>query len=189
MNTQSNTTEKQSVEKAYISHVLRYVGVGLISGSIVHMGTLGGESTRYIILIIMGVVAFITGTLLEKRESESSLTSFIVVSVIMSIGVGMVSGGTQHYLDGPTYAAFLIPIGMAIGYFAFLFRDYKSEINTKRILVMSVIAIGLITVLYFIAKRLPVQEDHHAIENLIESNNSSELIEERVHIDGDGHAN
>lgn len=164
MNVQLATIEKQSVEKAYVSHLLRYVGVGLISGSIVHMGTLGGGHTRYIILIMMGVVAFIAGTLLEKRESKSSITAFIGISVIMSIGVGMVSGGTQHYLDGPTYAAFLIPIGAAVGYFTFLFRDYKSEITTKRILAMLLIAMGLIAVLYVVAQRIPVQDDHHSTE-------------------------
>lgn len=172
MNTPSNTVTKQSVEKAYISHLLRYVGVGLISGSIVHIGTLGGGYTRYVILITMGVAAFIIGTLLEKRNSESSLTAFIAISVIMSIGVGMVSGGTQHYIDGPIYAAFLIPIGMAVGYFTFLFRDYKSEITTKRILVMLFSAIGLIAILYFIAHKIPVLDDHHSNENVLESNNS-----------------
>ena len=187
-NIQPNTTKNQSIEKTYTSHLLRYVGVGLISGSIVHMGTLGGAYTKYIILIIMGVVAFIAGTLLEKRDSEKSLTAFISISVIMSIGVGMVSGGTQHYLDGPTYAAFLIPIGVMIGYFAFLFRDYKSEITAKRILAMLFIAIGLIAVLYFIAQEIPVEEDHHSIENVIESNNSSEAIEDNHHNDEDGSA-
>lgn len=187
MDIQSNTITKQTVEKAYVSHILRYVGVGLISGSIVHMGTLGGGSTRYVVLIVMGIVAFITGTLLEKRESQNSLTAFIVVSVIMSIGVGMVSGGTQHYLDGPIYAAFLIPIGVVVGYFAFLFRDYKSEITTKRIVFMVVIAVGLTAVLYFIAKRIPTSEDHHSVGNIIESNNSSEVGEIR-HTDGDGHS-
>lgn len=187
MSIQSNTTKKQSIEKAYISHILRYVGVGLISGSIVHMGTLGGGITRYLVLIVIGVFAFIAGTLMEKRESQNSLTAFIIVSVIMSIGVGMVSGGTQHYLDGPTYAAFLIPIGIAAGYFAFLFRDYKTEITTKRILVMLLVAIGLTVVLYFIAQRIPDQGGHHSEDNMLESNNPSVAGEDHPHYDGDTH--
>jgi hypothetical protein len=177
MNAQSDTINKLSVEKAYISHLLRYVGVGLISGSIVHMGTLGGGHVRYPVLIVMGIVAFIVGTLLEKRGSESSLTAFIGISVIMSIGVGMVSGGTQHYLDGPKYAAFLIPTGVAVGYFTFLFRDYKTEITKKRILVMLLIATGLIGVLYFISQKIPVKADHHSTENILENTSSAEVVE------------
>lgn len=161
MNTQQTVTKKQSVEKAYISHLLRYVGVGLISGSIVHVGTLGGGYTRYVILIIMGVIAFIAGTLLEKKESESSLTVFILISVIMSIGVGMVSGGTQHYLDGPVFAAFLIPIGIAVGYFAFLVRDHRSEITLKRIGAVLSIAAVLCGGLYYLAHTIPSMGDHH----------------------------
>ena len=187
MNIQSDTSTKQSVEKAYISHVLRYVGVGLISGSIVHTGTLGGDSTQYIVLIAMGVVAFIVGTLLDKRDSESSLTSFIIVSVIMSIGVGMVSGGTQHYLDGPTYAAFLIPIGAAVGYFAFLFRDFKTDITTKRIFVMLLVMFGLIGVLYLIAQRIPIQEDHHSTQTALDGSSSMGIVEKGLYNDSDAH--
>lgn len=175
MNTQLNTTTIQSAEKAYISHILRYVGVGLISGSIVHIGTLGGGVIRYIILISMGVIAFIAGTLLEKREEANSLTAFIVISVIMSIGVGMVSGGTQHYLDGPTYAAFLIPIGIAVGYFAFLLRDHRSEFTLKRVGTMLVLAVALGSVLYFLANKIPAQDNHHQIDGIEKETTSDEL--------------
>ena len=170
MNIQLNTIKKQLVEEAYFSHLLRYVGVGLISGSIVHMGTLDGGYTRYIILISLGVIAFIAGTLLEKRESESSLIAFIFISVIMSIGVGMVSGGTQHYLDGPVYAAFLIPIGVAVGYFAFLLRDYKADITRKRVLAMMLTTFALTGILYLISQKIHAQEGHHSAENVSEKN-------------------
>jgi len=188
----SNRVKKQSVEKAYISHLLRYVGVGLISGSIVHVGTLGGGHTLYAVLIALGIISFIVGTLLEKQDSESSLPAFIGISVMLSIGVGMVSGGTQHYLDGPVYAAFLIPIGVAVGYLAFLWRDYKSEITLKRILVMSVVALGLGIILYLIAKEIPAQRNHHSAgnESALEANSplDEEMREEGEHTHDSGHA-
>lgn len=166
MNHQTSLSEKQSVEKAYASHLLRYVGVGLISGSIVHMGTLGGGYLRYIILIVLGVIAFIAGTLMEKRDATASITSFIIISVILSIGVGMVSGGTQHYLDGPIYAAFLIPLGLIIGYCAFLVRDYRSEVALKRIGIMLSVAAVLYGILYYVAHKIPATEDHHQITQI-----------------------
>lgn len=166
MSNQLNVQEKQSAEKAYASHLLRYVGVGLISGSIVHMGTLGGGYTRYIILISLGVIAFIIGTLMEKRDSANSISTFIIISVILSIGVGMVSGGTQHYLDGPVYAAFLIPIGIIVGYYSFLIRDHRSEVTLKKILVMLFAAITLTGILYYVAHKIPTVEDHHGTEQV-----------------------
>ncbi len=166
MTHQPHASEKQLVEKAYASHLLRYVGVGLISGSIVHIGTLGGGYLRYIILVALGIIAFIAGTLMEKREDANSITTFIIISVILSIGVGMVSGGTQHYLDGPTYAAFLIPIGIAVGYFAFLVRDYKTQITLKRVVFMVVGAAILAGGLYYIAHKIPASENHHQIAKI-----------------------
>lgn len=164
MNEQLNVQEKLSVEKSFASHLLRYVGVGLISGSIVHIGTLGGGYLRYVVLITLGISAFIIGTLMEKRDNVNSVTAFIIISVILSIGVGMVSGGTQHYLDGPVYASFLIPIGIAIGYFAFLFRDYKQEMSLRKITTMLFIMVTLVSVLYFVAHKIPTLEDHHKTE-------------------------
>ena len=110
----------------------------------------------------MGILAFIYGTLLEKKDSDKPIVSFIIVSVILSIGVGMVSGGTQHYLDGPVYAAFLIPLGIALGYFAFLFRDYPKSINVKRIILMLIGMLVLTGILYYIAHIIPALDDHHS---------------------------
>jgi hypothetical protein len=71
-------------EKLFTSHILRYVGVGLISGSIVHAGTLGGGSLKYIILVIVGIIGFIIGTLLEhSRSIDKSFLSFIAISVFV----------------------------------------------------------------------------------------------------------
>ncbi len=55
------------LQQAYITHLLRYVGVGLISGSIVHAGTLGGHWVRYLVLIALGAAMFGFGVWLEHR--------------------------------------------------------------------------------------------------------------------------
>ncbi len=153
---------EQSAEHAFLSHILRYVGVGLISGSVVHAGTLGGGSLQYIVLIVLGVIAFVIGTVMEEtKKSERSLLKYVLISVILSLGVGMVSGGTQHYLDGPVYASFLIPIGLGVGYLAFIFRDYTSKVNLKRIVGIVLFAAVSFGFLYGIAHSLPTLGNHH----------------------------
>ena len=152
---------RETVEKAFTSHILRYVGVGLISGSIVHIGTLGGGITRYVVLITLGIVAFIAGTILERGRNIITL-NFIIISVLLSIGVGMVSGGTQHYLDGPVYASFLLPLGLLLGYIMFVLREDKKELKLRKVIIASISALLLLGGLYSVAHTLPVLENHHS---------------------------
>jgi hypothetical protein len=152
---------RETVEKAFTSHVLRYVGVGLISGSIVHIGTLGGGITRYVVLITLGITAFILGTILEKGRGAITL-NFIVISVLLSIGVGMVSGGTQHYLDGPVYASFLLPFGLLLGYVMFALREDNGELKIQKVIIATVLALIFFGGLYGIAHTLPILENHHS---------------------------
>jgi len=152
---------KETAEKAFTSHVLRYVGVGLISGSIVHIGTLGGSVTHYAALITLGILAFIIGTILETGRSAITL-NFIIISVLLSIGVGMVSGGTQHYLDGPVYASFLLPLGLLLGYIMFVLREDKKEFKIQKVIVATILSLALFGGLYGIAHIIPTLENHHS---------------------------
>lgn len=143
------------LQQAYITHLLRYVGVGLISGSIVHAGTLGGNWLRYIVLIALGAAMFAFGVWLEHRlEHRDNIGLYTALSVAVSIGTGMVSGATQHYLDGPFIAAFLLPSGLLIGYLAFAYRDHRTELNTKRIAWLLFVAVATALVLWLTANWL-----------------------------------
>lgn len=149
----------QKIHVDYYSHILRYVGVGLISGSLVHAGTLGGSATKYIILVIMGIAAFTLGTYLENRSTASRL-SFLVLSVIVSVGTGMIGGGIQHYLDGPIYASFLIPLGIVISYVAFRYRE-DTSIPMRNLLWVIAIALLCFGSLYTTAHYIHPAADHH----------------------------
>lgn len=149
-------------KKAFSSHILRYVGVGLISGSIVHAGTLGGGLTRYVILMILGIFSFAIGTYLEHQNKiDKKFLSFILISIAVSIGTGMVSGGTQHYLDGPVYASLLLPLGLLIAYTAFMYRDFKNDFSLKKISVAVLLCTALGASLYSISHSVPTLSEHH----------------------------
>ena len=151
-------------EKSFASHILRYVGVGLISGSIVHAGTLGGDISRYLILIALGIIAFTVGTYLENENKiDKKFISFILISIIVSIGTGMVSGGTQHYLDGPVFASIILPIGLLISYVAYLCRDFRDKVSVKRIVVAILLTSLLGIGLYTTAHQMPELEEHHSL--------------------------
>jgi len=162
-------TKKSSItpNSAFASHMLRYLGVGLISGSIVHAGTLGGDSIGYIVLMVAGIFCFTIGNLLEYRDEKIvTLLRYIGISVIVSIGTGMVSGATQHYLDGPVFASILVSIGLLLTYISFVHRDFKGTLSVKKVLIATLLSFILWFILSTIAHKLPELEDHHTHDDI-----------------------
>lgn len=160
MNHQTQTS--QASTSAFVSHMCKYIGVGLISGSIVHAGTLGGDYLKYVVLIMLGAALFIIGNILEHgKQNLAQMLPYIAISTILSIGTGMVSGGTQHYLDGPKIAAILFPLGFLVAYLSFVYRDYKQEFTAKKVLLITVISLVLFGILSFVATLLPEPKGHH----------------------------
>jgi len=52
----------------------------------VHAGTLGGNVTRYVVLILLGVILFVTGNILEHGVSSlKQMIPYIWLSTILSI--------------------------------------------------------------------------------------------------------
>jgi uncharacterized protein (DUF305 family) len=43
-------------------------------------------------------------------------------SLLLSIGIGMISGGVQHFTDFPLYSSYLIPLGLVLSFVAFLLK-------------------------------------------------------------------
>lgn len=135
---------QKTLHESFFSHMARYVGVGLISGSVVHAGTLGGATSKYITLIALGTLLFAIGVLIQhKGEKIHKLLSYVLISVIISFGTGMVSGATQHYLDNPTFGAILLSVGLLIAYISFTWQEYRQNFTFKRILVATVVIFGL----------------------------------------------
>jgi hypothetical protein len=149
---------------AFSSHLLRYVGVGLISGSIVHAGTLGGSNSRYTTLIICGIVAFAVGVFLEERERLAEvLGPYVALSVIVSVGTGMIGGGIQHFTDGPNFAAILIPLGFCIALLSYMFRDYRTMFSLRYVCVITLGSVLAWLVFQQVAQLVPA-ENHRSGE-------------------------
>jgi hypothetical protein len=142
---------QKTLHESFFSHMSRYVGVGLISGSVVHAGTLGGSSSKYITLIALGALLFSLGTLIQhKGEKINKLLSYIFVSVIISFGTGMVSGATQHYLDSPAFGAVLLSLGLLIAYISFTWQESRQNFTLKRILLAILVTFGIWFALHLI---------------------------------------
>ncbi len=53
------------------------------------------------------------------------------------------------------YASFLIPIGLGVGYLAFIFRDCISKVNVKRIVWIAIVTVVSLGALYRITYTIP----------------------------------
>lgn len=110
--------------KQYLTYAAKYLGVALIAGSIVHIGTLDSGTIRYLVLAAIGLVMMLAGNIVEALQKNQSIDAKYFVNVIgLSFATGFLSGGAQHYLDNPLYAGYLLGIGLLVSYVTFFRKD------------------------------------------------------------------
>jgi uncharacterized protein (DUF305 family) len=148
----------------YLSYLSLFIGTGFISGAIVHSGRIS-EIPKYIAIGVLGVFLFAIGSLTQEilsgKHSMNKLEAakFFLFSLFLSIGIGMISGGFQHFTDFPAYSSFLIPIGFILSWCAFLFKNnagFNSRILATTVGIL-VLCLPLYLGLSAYAKSLAVQ--------------------------------
>lgn len=148
--------------KKYIIYICKYLGVALIAGSVVHVGTLDSGSIRYILLGIIGVILMMIGNISEaKQEGNKIDLNFLLTLTGLSIATGFLSGGVQHYLDNPSYAGILLGLGLSIAYITFFIKE-NMQVKSKNIVI--VILISLIIIFfsnYFMDDKI-LGTNHHS---------------------------
>ncbi|MEU3629160.1 hypothetical protein [Streptomyces fradiae] len=122
----SRRKRKQPLAGRYIGYVLYFVGAGLISGAVVHHPL---DPARYTVVAVIGVLVFLVATLVNEfllAQDRPPLARGLMVigaSLLLSLGIGMLSGGLQHFEDFPARAAILVPLGIVVSFIAFVLKD------------------------------------------------------------------
>jgi len=130
--------------KKYLVYLAKYLGVALISGSVVHIGTLSGGITRYAVLMVIGVILMLLGNIAEAKQTGVKINlKFLLIIASLSVATGFLSGGVQHYLDNPVYAGYLLAIGVVVAYVAFFFKDHTT-IKKRDFFVVVLVALGIL---------------------------------------------
>ena len=163
-----NFTTPWEVFKPYFSYLVMFLGMGLISGSVVHAAQ---EEMRVYALSLMGIgaVLFSLGSYLNEVLFKTGILGdnvlrYVLLSLLLAIGVGLVSGSTQHFFDTPVFASYLTPIGIFISSVAFAIRQ-GFVLHSKSWILL--IALGLAFAIVFhlalltYAKTLTVSPGHH----------------------------
>ena len=151
---------------AFFTYIAKYLGVALIAGSVVHIGTLQNRVTRYVVLIGIGLIFTIIGNIKEAKEhgQKINLNYFLIITGL-SFATGFLSGGIQHYLDNPSYAGILLGLGMIITYVTFFLKD-RFKIEKRNLAVVVILAILFMLFSHYVMDNTLLGEDHHGSESV-----------------------
>lgn len=153
--------------KLFFTYIAKYLGVALIAGSVVHIGTLQNGVTRYVVLIVVGLILTILANLTEAKEQGQKINpNYFLIITGLSFATGFFSGGIQHYLDNPSYAGILLGVGIIVTYITFFLKD-KLQLTKRNIIVVTLVAIVFILFSHFIMDNALLGVDHHGSESFI----------------------
>ncbi|MGA5148164.1 hypothetical protein ACPCSF_24455 [Streptomyces griseoincarnatus] len=150
----SQRARRKALLARYLGYVGYFVGAGLISGAVVHHPL---DPTRYTRIAGYGVLVFLAATLLNEyllAEEKPALPRMVQVmgaSLLLSFGIGMLSGGLQHFEDFPDRAAMLVPLGIALSFVAYVLKDIES--SWRRIFSLAGLAVLLGVAVSFMGLR------------------------------------
>ncbi|MBT2511681.1 hypothetical protein J7I98_39080 [Streptomyces sp. ISL-98] len=150
----SKRKREASLPWRYLGYVGYYVGAGLISGAVVHHPM---APTRYSMIAASGVLVFLLATVLNdivlasERQPLSRILRVLGTSTMLSFGLGMLSGGMQHFADLPERCAVLIPLGIVLSFVAFFLKEDKRP--WRRIFGLMGLAVLVVAALTFLGLR------------------------------------
>jgi len=148
--------------QAYLTYLAKYLGVAIVAGSVVHIGTLQTDTARYFILACVGMLLMTVSNIIEaKKEGKKIDGSLVLLITTLSLATGFLSGGVQHYFDNPVYAGSLLTIGLVVSYVAFILRE-KYLLSKVSLAVVICIASAFAFISYFMMPFLGIPDgDHH----------------------------
>ncbi|MBT2440535.1 hypothetical protein J7E93_10505 [Streptomyces sp. ISL-36] len=174
---------RRSLTARYLGYVGYFVGAGLISGAVVHHPL---DPDRYTRIALYGAAVFLAATLLNEfllAHERPGLRRMIVVigaSLALSFGIGMLSGGLQHFEDFPARGAVLVPAGLVVSFIAYVIKD--PDIAARRIFGLVGLAVLITAALAFLGLR----EVAASMETSPGGGHSHGTADESAH--GDDHA-
>jgi hypothetical protein len=135
----------------YFGYAATFVGAGLISGAIVHHPL---DPARSTVIAVAGALVFLCATILTEfvlttqQPRASKVLSIVASSLALSFGIGMLSGGLQHFEDFPARAAMLIPFGLTLSFIAYVLRHeperWRSIVGPAGVLVLITAAVAFV---------------------------------------------
>lgn len=143
------TRQARVLALPFVGYLLYFVGIGQIAGGVVHYPI---DPAYFTMMAIIGVFVFLAGTWLNEivlpveRPSGRQIARLVGAAVVLSMGVGGVSGGVQHFLQFPTRSAILISAGLILAFLGFV---WKGSLSLRQSLIVgsAVVVAAAVTLL------------------------------------------
>ncbi|MFE4632019.1 hypothetical protein ACFRJ1_01400 [Streptomyces sp. NPDC056773] len=151
---QAGEARTRSLAARYLGYVGYFVGAGLISGAVVHHPL---DPDRYTRIAVYGALVFLCATVLNEfvltreRPGMPRLLLVMGASLLLSFGIGMLSGGLQHFDDFPARGAVLVPAGLVVSFVAYVIKDADTPV--RRIFGLVGLAVLVTAALAFLGLR------------------------------------
>jgi hypothetical protein len=159
----------RELKYAYVIHICKYLGIALMSGSIVHAGTLGGSNLKYLGLIAVGILLTVFGNYLEYEVKNVKVGAKILfLAICLSFGTGMLSGGIQHFSDNPAFSAALLTIGAIITFFSLAYKDFPGVLSFKAIPIAGLVGLAFYLVVPVIGDMVVSENEGHGHHDAVE---------------------
>lgn len=103
-----------SFPRLHSSLLLKYLGMSFITGAVAH-GFF--SSSRSLITAVLGIIFFLIGHLMMSEHTSAKELS---LQSLLAVGVGIFTGGIQHFPDSPERSVWIVPLGLLISLAAFM---------------------------------------------------------------------
>jgi hypothetical protein len=165
---------------AHIATLCKYTGISFIAGSVTH-GVFSEQ--RSLITAAVGIILYLLASYLEslaEPDKPVQWARIVTFGVLASIGLGLFTGGLQHFPDSPTRSLWVVPIGFVMSVLAsFWLESKESALPRKQSLTYAfagalvVLALSVAAWFYFHGRPDASGHDHHHAAPATQSSSTS----------------
>lgn len=149
----------------HIAMLCRYIGISFIAGAVSHGAF---SNTRSLMTAGIGVVFFVLGQMIEyftaERFNHNGLIKSLILGTVLAIGLGLFTGGLQHFPDSPDRSLWVVPLGFVMSLVALLWSVEQDTLgHWKSYASAAVVLVGagsLAAHQYFKAYPDPLAHEH-----------------------------
>lgn len=179
----------------YLVYICLFIGTGFLSGAVVHYPL---NPPFFLLIGVIGATIFTLGSTVQeavynkKNLREEGVVKFIIFSILLSIGIGMISGGIQHFSEFPLYASRLIPLGIGLSFVTFIVKN-NLKISGKQMSMMVLFGVVILVPFWFAlstyaASMKVVPHGHDEEEEAPATHVQSAILDEKIFValEGEG---